>query len=193
MENNDYFRIKLDRQEFQSLVTKVYQAYKDSMVTKILDDEKEYKKLLDEIEQIDKGELDSAIISEDEPQTPKEDEEPPRKKAKVEASPNKKLQVVAQSLLSSISSYKYASTFESPVNESGAPNYYKLIKQPIDLKTIKQKVKDGRIKTKEELERDILLIFANAVMYNKTGTDIYVWGKEMQVQADKMIEMFNEE
>lgn len=245
MENNDYFRLKLTREQFQDLITRVYEAYKETVLEKVKLEEVAYKKLMEEIGRIERGEMDALLIDEigkeeapvvkpltpevdggnkeSEPadhdaETPLEeqisstatrkraqddDEEHTRKKPKVETSressreaprgvPNKRLQHIATPLIESISSYKYASAFLHPVNESSAPNYYSLVKKPRDLKTIKQMVKDGRIQTNMELEREILLMFANAIMYNKTGTDIYEWTKEMQLEVDKMIELFNE-
>ena len=261
MENNDYFRLKLTREQFQDLISRVYDAYKETVLEKVKLEEVAYKKLMEEIGKIERGEMDTLLIDEIgkkeapvvKPLTPDVDsnvtgeptghssttpppveqdsstttrkraqddgEENTRKKPKVEAEkkaeqeaekeaekeaeqeaekeapravPNKRLQHIATPLIESISSYKYASAFLHPVNESSAPNYYSLIKKPRDLKTIKQMVKDGRIQTNLELEREILLMFANAIMYNKTGTDIYEWTKEMQPEVDKLIELFNE-
>ncbi|CDR46614.1 CYFA0S24e01156g1_1 [Cyberlindnera fabianii] len=110
----------------------------------------------------------------------------------VTSTPNKRLQHMANPLIAQISSYKYASTFLQPVNESSAPDYYKLIKEPRDLKTIKQMIKLGKIQTSEQLERDILLMFANAVMYNRTDTDVYGWARDMQLATDDMIKVFRE-
>lgn len=133
-----------------------------------------------------------------------EDKTPAKKRAKlstsvpsspagpVHAPPNKKLQILSNPLIANITSYKYASTFLQPVSESNAPDYYSLIKEPRDLKTIKQMVKDGRIQNAAELEREILLMFANAIMYNKDGTDINNWSKEMQIETDKLLQLFKE-
>ncbi|CCH42525.1 Transcription intermediary factor 1-alpha [Wickerhamomyces ciferrii] len=110
----------------------------------------------------------------------------------IHAPPNKKLQILSNPLIANISSYKYASTFSQPVQESNAPDYYDIIKEPRDLKTIRQMIKDGRIQTSEQLERDILLMFANAIMYNKTGSDVYEWSKEMQVETDNFLQLFKE-
>lgn len=133
-----------------------------------------------------------------------DDKTPAKKKAKLSSSvpsspagplhaqPNKKLQILSNPLIANITSYKYASTFLQPVSESNAPDYYSLIKEPRDLKTIKQMVKDGRIQNAAELERDILLMFANAIMYNKDDTDIYNWAKEMQIETDKLLQLFKE-
>lgn len=248
-DEKDFFILRLTREQFQGLIRKVYNSYRDEVMHRIRDDEKEYNKLQNEITLIEKGELDNLIISEfgapvvkaeqividdgdtktetresktsvkddkkrvKEEEEEQEEEEQPRKKAKLEAgdapqdapqqtteeptgalppTPNKKLQVVSNALIASISSHKYASTFLQPVNESSAPEYYSLIKQPRDLKTIKQMVKDGRLQSGEELEREILLMFANAIMYNRTGRDIYKWAKEMQVDVDKTIDMLRE-
>ncbi|ODV72871.1 Bromodomain-containing protein [Cyberlindnera jadinii NRRL Y-1542] len=241
MENNDYFRLKLTREQFQDLISRVYDAYKETVLEKVKLEEVAYKKLMEEIGKIERGEMDTLLIDEIgkkeapvvKPLTPdvdsnvtgeptghssttplveqdsstttrkraqddeaeKEAEKEAEQEAEKEAPravPNKRLQHIATPLIESISSYKYASAFLHPVNESSAPNYYSLIKKPRDLKTIKQMVKDGRIQTNLELEREILLMFANAIMYNKTGTDIYEWTKEMQPEVDKLIELFNE-
>lgn len=133
-----------------------------------------------------------------------DDKTPAKKRAKLSTSvpsspagpfhapPNKKLQILSNPLIANITSYKYASTFLQPVSESNAPDYYSLIKEPRDLKTIKQMVKDGRIQNAAELEREILLMFANAIMYNKDGTDINNWSKEMQIETDKLLQLFKE-
>jgi bromodomain-containing protein 8 len=44
--------------------------------------------------------------------------------------------------------------------QSEASDYYDVIKRPMDLKKIRQRIKDGEISTIDEFERDILLLFA---------------------------------
>ncbi|ODV61283.1 Bromodomain-containing protein, partial [Ascoidea rubescens DSM 1968] len=105
---------------------------------------------------------------------------------------HKKFISVSNTLLSNISSMKFASTFLQPVNENDALNYYSLVYEPRDLKTIKQMIKDGRITNSRELEREILLMFSNAIMYNKSNSDVYQWAKEMQRETDVLISLFKE-
>lgn len=51
----------------------------------------------------------------------------------------------------------------------------------MDLKTIRARIKDGTISNSMEYQRDIYLMFANAMMYNKPGTDIYTMAEEVRV------------
>ena len=44
--------------------------------------------------------------------------------------------------------------------QSEAPDYYDVIKRPMDLKKIRQRIKDGEISSIDEFERDLLLLFA---------------------------------
>lgn len=44
--------------------------------------------------------------------------------------------------------------------QADAPDYYEIIKRPMDLKTIRSKIRDGSISSIDEFERDLLLMFA---------------------------------
>ena len=48
----------------------------------------------------------------------------------------------------------------------------------MDLKTIKTRVKDGVITNSLEFQRDIFLMFANAMMYNRPGSDVHAMACE---------------
>lgn len=49
----------------------------------------------------------------------------------------------------------------------------------MDLKTIKTRVKDGLISNSMEFQRDVYLMFANAMMYNRPGSEIYNMAEEV--------------
>lgn len=49
----------------------------------------------------------------------------------------------------------------------------------MDLKTIKARIKDGLISNSLEFQRDVYLMFANAMMYNRPGSDIYAMTEEV--------------
>lgn len=85
----------------------------------------------------------------------------------------KKFQTVINGLHSNISGHRNGTLFHNPIKDSDAPDYYDLVKRPIDLKTIKAKIKDGSIKDSQEFQRDIYLMYANARMYNQPDTGIY--------------------
>ncbi|KAK9323616.1 hypothetical protein V1517DRAFT_257726 [Lipomyces orientalis] len=103
---------------------------------------------------------------------------------------NRKFQTLVAPLLANISSNRSASFFTSPVNENDAPDYHDLVYEPTDLRTIKSMVKEGRIQTSSELEREIMKMFANAVMYNRWDSDIGAWSREMQKETETLIAMF---
>lgn len=71
--------------------------------------------------------------------------------------------------------------FESPIKDIEAPGYSRSIKRPMDLKTIKQKVKDGSIKDSLEFQRDIYLMYANSVMYNRPTTDVFTMVQQVRI------------
>jgi bromodomain-containing protein 8 len=56
-------------------------------------------------------------------------------------------------------------------SQSEAPNYYNIIKKPMDLKIIKQSIRDGTISTIDEFERDLLLMFSYVSLVRHYGFD----------------------
>lgn len=53
----------------------------------------------------------------------------------------------------------------------------------MDLKTIKTRVKDGVIANSLEYQRDIYLMFANAMMYNRPGSDVHAMAEDVSSMA----------
>ena len=95
--------------------------------------------------------------------------------------PDKKFQNVIGMLHSTISQHRYGNIFHNPIKKSEAPDYHDIVKRPMDLKTIKARVKDGLISNSLEFQRDIYLMFANAMMYNRPGSDVHNMAEEVAV------------
>eukprot|EP01090_Pellita_catalonica_P003899 TRINITY_DN135_c0_g1_i2.p1 TRINITY_DN135_c0_g1~~TRINITY_DN135_c0_g1_i2.p1 ORF type:complete len:445 (+),score=87.05 TRINITY_DN135_c0_g1_i2:94-1428(+) len=53
------------------------------------------------------------------------------------------------------------------------PDYYKVIKKPIDMTMIKRKIDEDKYKTLAAAKRDFLLMFKNAQRYNLEESEIY--------------------
>uniref|UniRef100_A0A3B3YBW4 Protein polybromo-1 n=1 Tax=Poecilia mexicana TaxID=48701 RepID=A0A3B3YBW4_9TELE len=53
------------------------------------------------------------------------------------------------------------------------PDYYNVILEPMDLKTIEHKIKNERYGNEEELIEDMKLMFRNARHYNEEGSQVY--------------------
>jgi len=66
------------------------------------------------------------------------------------------------------------------------PDYPLIIKTPMDISTIQEKLDSGIYLKKKEFEDDFRLIFKNCFQYNPEGTDVYVLGKQLE-------EIFNEQ
>ncbi|XP_064476618.1 transcription activator BRG1-like isoform X2 [Ornithodoros turicata] len=53
------------------------------------------------------------------------------------------------------------------------PDYYEVIKKPVDLKKIKARIREHRYRTLDDLEDDFMLLCINAQTYNVEGSLIY--------------------
>lgn len=91
----------------------------------------------------------------------------------------KRFQTVIGLLHATISQHRSGNIFHNPIKESDAPDYHEIVKRPMDLKTIKARIKDGLTSSSTEFQRDIYLMFANAMMYNRPGSDIYMMAEEV--------------
>ena len=53
------------------------------------------------------------------------------------------------------------------------PEYYELIQDPMDLKTIAERIQTNKYKEISDMERDLQLLFSNARTFNEPGSQIY--------------------
>lgn len=60
----------------------------------------------------------------------------------------------------------------------------------MDLSAIKKNIESGQIRTTAEFQRDIMLMFQNAVMYNSSDHDVYHMALEMQRDVLEQIQQF---
>ncbi|KAL1773516.1 bromodomain-containing protein 8-like isoform X2 [Sigmodon hispidus] len=91
-----------------------------------------------------------------------------------------------------IASHRFSSPFLKPVSEKQAPGYKDVVKRPMDLTTLKRNVSKGRIHTMAEFQRDLMLMFQNAVMYNDSDHHIYHMAVEMQREVLEQIQIYVE-
>jgi hypothetical protein len=86
-----------------------------------------------------------------------------------ELKPNK-FKDVALGTLNKMDKFDRYSVFAEPVNESEAPGYYDIVKEPIDMLTMREKVEKGDYgegsKAAAKLCRDFGLMFENCALYN---------------------------
>ncbi|XP_017889537.1 bromodomain-containing protein 8 [Ceratina calcarata] len=82
-----------------------------------------------------------------------------------------------------LATHKYASVFLRPITEDQAPGYHSIIFRPMDLSTIKKNIDNGTIRSTMNFQRDVMLMFQNAIMYNKHDTFIYKIAISMQKEC----------
>ncbi|KAJ1858508.1 hypothetical protein GGH12_002824 [Coemansia sp. RSA 1822] len=87
-----------------------------------------------------------------------------------------------------ISGHRYGSMFLGPIKSADAPHYYGVIRKPLDLKAIKNRIRDEDITTTVQFYRDIMHVFMNALMYNGEDTEVYQMTMEMLPDAQACIE-----
>ncbi|XP_078122811.1 bromodomain-containing protein 8 isoform X5 [Sander vitreus] len=86
--------------------------------------------------------------------------------------------------------HRYANVFLQPVTDEIAPGYHSIVQRPMDLAAIKKNIETGVIRTTAEFQRDIMLMFQNAVMYNSLDHDVYHMALEMQRDVLEQIQQF---
>ena len=79
-----------------------------------------------------------------------------------------------------------------PVRDDIAPGYSSVVKRPMDLSTIKKNIENGTIKATIEFQRDIMLMFTNAIMYNSSNHDVHKISVEMYKEVLGDIEVINQ-
>ncbi|EED87257.1 predicted protein, partial [Thalassiosira pseudonana CCMP1335] len=85
-------------------------------------------------------------------------------------------------LLKGLSNHNHGWVFNSPVDpvELGLPDYFEVIKNPMDLGTVKKRLENGLYRSINEVEVDINLTFDNAMLYNPEGSVVWSMAKELK-------------
>lgn len=88
-------------------------------------------------------------------------------------------------LLTEMENHESSWPFLVPVNMKQVPEYYKIIKHPMDFHTMKTKLRDYQYKNKEEFVRDARLVFFNCKTYNEDESEVGRAGATMRAFFDK--------
>jgi Bromodomain/Bromodomain extra-terminal - transcription regulation len=91
-----------------------------------------------------------------------------------------------ETLLKRLMAHQYAWVFNTPVDvvKLNIPDYFQVIKHPMDLGTVKEKLSSGSYMTPSGFASDVRLTFSNAMTYNPPGNDVHV-------MADVMFKFFD--
>ncbi|XP_017780835.1 PREDICTED: uncharacterized protein LOC108565750 isoform X2 [Nicrophorus vespilloides] len=112
---------------------------------------------------------------------------PHRKKMKtsqVFSQSEEDLQTGLHKILDHVKNHDDAWPFIDPVEEEYAPNYYSIIRKPMDLQSMEDRLDSGHYKTYSKFKTDFQLIVDNCRLYN--GAD-----NEYTEMVDNLLEVFN--
>ncbi|CAN6674517.1 bromodomain-containing factor 1 [Trichomonascus vanleenenianus] len=81
----------------------------------------------------------------------------------------------------------YSYPFLQPVDPVAfnCPNYFDIIKKPMDLSTVQQKYNNNQYENADEFEADVRLMFDNCYKYNPEGTPVNMMGHRLEQLFDK--------
>lgn len=77
--------------------------------------------------------------------------------------------------------HKYAGPFQEAVDPYALniPDYFDIIKEPMDLTTVEKNLKDGQYQNMLQFANDVRKIWHNAMLYNPQGSDIHVMAQDL--------------
>ncbi|CAO3616923.1 unnamed protein product [Cunninghamella echinulata] len=106
-----------------------------------------------------------------------------KKSSKIPSSESKKMRRICNKLRK----HRAGAVFLQPVNVEvdGAPDYYDVIKNPMDLSKIKEKIDSKSYSSLAEFEDDVRLMLNNCYQYNGPGSYAYNQGQLLEAVLDK--------
>ncbi|KAJ4960647.1 hypothetical protein NE237_020557 [Protea cynaroides] len=92
-----------------------------------------------------------------------------------------------ETLLKRLMSHQFGWVFNTPVDTEklNIPDYFQVIKHPMDLGTIKRKITSGGYSSPVGFVADVRLTFSNAMTYNPPGNDVHVMADTLRKYFEK--------
>ncbi|KAI4492152.1 hypothetical protein M0802_010049 [Mischocyttarus mexicanus] len=106
------------------------------------------------------------------------------------------LQFLQKGVLKPVWKHQFAWPFQQPVDAKklNLPDYHKIIKQPMDLGTIKKRLENTYYWCGKECIQDFNTMFTNCYVYNKPGEDVVVMAQALEkLFLSKVAQMPKEE
>uniref|UniRef100_W5KXS5 Bromodomain containing 2 n=1 Tax=Astyanax mexicanus TaxID=7994 RepID=W5KXS5_ASTMX len=106
------------------------------------------------------------------------------------------LQYLLKVVLKTLWKHQFSWPFQAPVDavKLRLPDYYKIIKCPMDMGTIKKRLENRYYRNAQECIQDFNTMFTNCYIYNKPGDDIVLMAEALEKMfLQKISEMPQEE
>ena len=97
-----------------------------------------------------------------------------------------KLKSKCSEVLKGLQTHQHGWVFNCPVDpvELGLPDYFEVIKKPMDLGTVHKRLDQGLYHSINDFKNDVNLTFENAMTYNEKGSVVYDMAKELKVKFE---------
>lgn len=96
-------------------------------------------------------------------------------------------------LLDSIFAKDVQEIFTEPVDVEEVPDYRSVVTHPMDLSTMRTKLRDGKYETLDDMENDFNLMIQNCLAYNNKDTIFYRAGVRMRDQCSSLFKSVRKE
>lgn len=96
-------------------------------------------------------------------------------------------------LLDSIFAKDVQEIFTEPVDVEEVPDYMDVVTHPMDLSTMRMKLRDGKYETLDDMENDFNLMIQNCLAYNNKDTIFYRAGVRMRDQCSPLFKSVRKE
>lgn len=92
------------------------------------------------------------------------------------------LNFLSKTVLKAVWKHQFSWPFQEPVDTKklNLPDYHKIIKQPMDLGTIKKRLENLYYWSSKEAIQDFNTMFTNCYVYNKPGEDVVVMAQTLE-------------
>jgi len=101
--------------------------------------------------------------------------------------PNNSLSKILEYLLVMLEKKDVNNFFASPVSDTFAPGYSKIIPEPMDFSSMREKIEDAKYLNLESFRYDFDLICTNCMTYNLPDTVYYRTAKKLQQQGQRIL------
>ncbi|XP_022642241.1 transcription factor GTE7 [Vigna radiata var. radiata] len=97
-------------------------------------------------------------------------------------------------VLQKLMKHKHGWIFNVPVDAvgMGLHDYYDIIKQPMDLGTVKSNLSKNKYSTPSDFASDVRLTFNNALTYNPKGHDVYTMAEQLLTRFEELYRPIHE-
>lgn len=92
------------------------------------------------------------------------------------------LQFLLKTVMKAVWKHQFAWPFQQPVDAKklNLPDYHKIIKQAMDLGTVKKRLENNYYWSSKEAIQDFNTMFTNCYIYNKPGEDVVVMAQQLE-------------